>query len=63
MYTVEEHLQKVLKKLEKWLDEYGFYFSPTKTVCMHLCRLRGLHHDPTLKLLDIPIPIVKHLKS
>ncbi len=31
----------------------------TKTVCMHFCPLRKLHHEPELNIYGNQIPVVK----
>ena len=59
MKTIERHLQMCLKKLEKWVDENGFKFSRSKTVCMHFCELRKFHLEPTLTLNGVDIPVVQ----
>ena len=50
------------KKLQRWTDENGFKFSPTKTQCVHFCKLKKPHNDPVLKIGDIEIPVVKEAK-
>ena len=62
MNTIERHLQLCLNKIQKWADENGFKFSQTKTVCMHFCNLRKLHHEPTLTLNGLAIPVVQEHK-
>ena len=37
---------------------HGFRFSTSKTVCMHFCRIRGVHPDPDLHLNGQRIPVV-----
>ena len=59
MKTIERHLQMCLKKLEKWVDENGFKFSRSKTICMHFCELRKFHLEPTLTLNGVDIPVVQ----
>ena len=59
MNTIKRHLQLCLNKIRKWADENGFKFSQTKTVCMHVCNLRKLHHEPTLTLNGLAIPVVQ----
>ena len=39
--SVERSIQRAINKLEKWSNETGFKFSPTKTVAMHICRTRN----------------------
>jgi len=58
MNTIERQLQLCLNKIDKWAMENGFKFSSTKTVRMHLCKKRGLHPDPELRLYNSPIKIV-----
>jgi len=45
-----------------WLT--GFKFSPSKTVCIHFCKLgvHKLHPDPILLLNGTPIPVVEETK-
>ena len=62
MNTIERHLQLCLNKIQKWADENGFKFSKTKTVSMHFCNLRKLHHEPTLTLNGLAIPVVQEYK-
>ena len=62
MNTIERHLQLCLNKIQKWADENSFKFSQTKTVCMHFCNLRKLHHEPTLTLNGLAIPVVQEHK-
>ena len=37
----------------------GFNFSQTKTVSMHFCNLRKLHHEPTHTFNGLAIPVVQ----
>ena len=62
MNTIERHLQLCLNKIQKWADENGFKFSQTKTVSMQFCNLRKLHHEPTLTLNGLAIPVVQEHK-
>ena len=62
MPAIERKLQGCLNKLEKWCEENGFKFSPTKTVCVHFCQRRGLHPDPSLILNGTQIPVVPQVK-
>ena len=59
---IERHIQRCLNKLSIWADTNGFKFSPSKTVCMHFCRLRKLHPEPSLTLNGSPIPVVEETK-
>ena len=58
MNTIERQLQLCLNKIQKWADD-GFKVSQTKTVSMHYCILRKLHHAPTLTLNGLAIPVVQ----
>ena len=58
MENIERQLQLSLNKLHDWSNENGFKFSKAKTVCMHFCRLRKLHHDPELFLGEDKIKVV-----
>jgi len=46
IHIIERHLQQCLNKLADWADTSGFKFSPSKTVCIHFCKLRKPHPDP-----------------
>ena len=62
---IERHIHRCLSKLSVWADTNGFKFSPSKTVCMHFCRLRKLHKlrpEPSLTLNGSPIPVVEETK-
>lgn len=62
MNIIERQLQLCINKVSNWSTKNGFKFSKTKTVCMHFCLLRSLHHDPELFLDEEPIKIVKEIK-
>ncbi len=62
MNTIERQLQQCLKRIQVWTLENGFRFTSTKTVCMHFCQLRKLHHEPELNIYGNPIPVVKEYK-
>jgi len=49
IHIIERH-QQCLSKLSDWADTNGFKFSPSKTVCIHFCKLRKLYPDPVLLL-------------
>jgi len=48
--------------LSHWADTNGFKFSSSKTVHMHLCRLRSAHPNPELALSGTLIPVVDQTK-
>ena len=50
MPYIEIKLQYSLNRLDRWCDENGFMFSPTKTMCVHFCQLQKQHLDPQLYL-------------
>ena len=60
--AAERKLQLCLSKLEKWADENGFRFSPSKTVAVHFSNKRGAQPDPELKLYGSQIPVVPETK-
>jgi len=62
IHIIERHLQQCLNKLADWADTNGFKFSPSKTVCIHLCKLRKPHPEPTLLLNGTPVPVVEETK-
>ena len=64
VHIIERHLQRCLNKLQEWADTNGFKFSESKTVCVHFCRLRKQHADPTLTLTlnGKQIPVVEETK-
>ena len=54
--TIDRQLQQQLKALEKWTNENGFKFSPTKTVTVHFCRKTSCIKQPELHLYGIQLP-------
>ena len=62
MRTIERQLQLCLNDLSTWSTRDGFKFSETKSVAMHFCRLRRLHHEPELRLNGQPIRVVTETK-
>ena len=62
MNIIERQLQQCLNKVQTWSDENGFKFSKSKTKCMHLCNLRGVHPDPELYLDRTKIEVVSEFK-
>ena len=55
IHIIERHLQQCLNKLADWTDTNGFKFFPSKTVCIHFCKLR----KPHLLLNGTPVPVVE----
>ena len=62
IHIIERHLQQCLNKLANWADTNGFKFSPSKTVCIHFCKLRKPHPEPSLLLNGTPVPVVEETK-
>ena len=59
IHIIERHLQHCLSKLSVWADTNGFKFSPSKTVCIHFCKLRKPYPEPTLLLNGTVVPVVE----
>ena len=57
MEIIEETLQEAIDGLVDHAGRLGFRFSPSKTYCVHFCRRRLEHDDPTLKLQDRTIEV------
>ena len=62
MRTIERHLQQCISRIEDWTMNNGFRFSKSKTGCVHFCKLRRFHNDPTLYLYGSQIPVVVESK-
>ena len=62
MEKIEFRRRRYLNKVENSATENGFKFSKTKTQCVHLCQLTGLHPDPVLNICGSPIPVVEEAK-
>ena len=58
-YSIITAYQSGFRKNRSTIDENGFIFSQTKTVSMHICNLRKLHHEPTLTVNGLAIPVVQ----
>lgn len=49
--ALKRQLQIALNQLKTWTNKTGFTFSPTKSVTMHICRIRGCNKmSPQLQL-------------
>ena len=55
--TIDRQLQQQLKILEKWANENGFKFSPTKTVAVHFCRKHTCIKKHELQLYNKQLPV------
>ena len=62
MAIIERRLQGCLDKLVTCGDENGFKFSPTKTLCVHFCKKKGLQPEPNLKLYGQQLPVEEQVK-
>jgi len=62
IHVIERHFQQCLNKLADWADTNGFKFSPSKTVCIHFCKLHKPHPQPTLLLNGTSVPVVEETK-
>ena len=62
MRTIERQLQQCINRIEGWAMNNGFRFSKSKTQCVHFCKLRRIHSDPTLYLYGSQIPVVVESK-
>ena len=60
--SCERQLQGCLHKIEKWCIENGFKFSPTKTVCLHFHKKKGILPEPELILNGKKIQVVKETR-
>ncbi|KAK3869595.1 hypothetical protein Pcinc_025118 [Petrolisthes cinctipes] len=48
MSVAEWCMQLALDRVSRWTGSHGFRFSPSKTVAMLFCRIRGIHPVPDL---------------
>ena len=55
--SIDRQLQQQLNILEKWTNENGFKFSPTKTVAVHFCRKTSCIKQHKLHLYDRQLPV------
>ncbi|XP_042908355.1 uncharacterized protein [Parasteatoda tepidariorum] len=62
MRVIERQLQLAVNKISKWCEQNGHTLSPTKSSCIHFCRLRRLHNDPVISNHNVNIPIVSETK-
>jgi len=59
IHIIERHLLQCPINLQTGLT---FKFSSSKTVCIHFCKLRKPHPEPTLLLNGTPVPVVEETK-
>ncbi|KAG5897365.1 hypothetical protein JTB14_030247 [Gonioctena quinquepunctata] len=62
MEDMEQVLQENIDALVNLADSIGFCFSPNKTKCMHFCRLRKPHNEPSLTLYGNILEVVPYFK-
>ena len=61
--SVERRIQTTINNLTEWSRTTGFTFSPSKTVCMHICRKRGCNRlCCNLQLYGNPIKCVPRFR-
>ncbi|GFV34598.1 probable RNA-directed DNA polymerase from transposon X-element [Trichonephila clavipes] len=62
MRLIERQLQTTISRLVKWCDQNGHTISPSKSSCVHFCRKRNLHPDPSIHIGHIQIPVVSAVR-
>ncbi|GFX86954.1 putative RNA-directed DNA polymerase from transposon X-element [Trichonephila clavipes] len=62
MRLIERQLQTTVTRLVKWCDQNGHTISPFKSNCVHFCRKRNLHPDPSIHIGHIQIPVVSAVR-
>ncbi|GFW61663.1 putative RNA-directed DNA polymerase from transposon X-element [Trichonephila clavipes] len=62
MRLIERQLQTTVYRLVKWCDQNGHTISPSKSSCVHFCRKRNLHPDPSIHIGNIQIPVVSEVR-
>ncbi|KAG5897394.1 hypothetical protein JTB14_013486 [Gonioctena quinquepunctata] len=62
MEDMEQVLQENIDALVDQADSIGFRFSPNKTKCMHFCRLRRPHDEPSLTLYGNILEVIPYFK-
>ncbi|PVD32243.1 hypothetical protein C0Q70_07676 [Pomacea canaliculata] len=59
---LERRLQLCVNAVQKWVTENGFNFSPTKSVCIHFCKLRGMFPNPSITVKGTILKVVQEVK-
>ncbi|GFV98214.1 putative RNA-directed DNA polymerase from transposon X-element [Trichonephila clavipes] len=59
---IERQLQTPVSRLVQWCDQNGHTISPSKSSCVHFCRKRNLHPDPSIHIGYIQIPVVSAVR-
>ncbi|GFV51413.1 putative RNA-directed DNA polymerase from transposon X-element [Trichonephila clavipes] len=62
MRLIERQLQTTVNRLVQWCDQNGHTISPSKSSCVHFCRKRNLHPDPSIHIGHIQIPVVSAVR-
>ncbi|GFW74715.1 putative RNA-directed DNA polymerase from transposon X-element [Trichonephila clavipes] len=62
MRLIERQLQTTVNRLVKWCDQNGHTISSSKSSCVHFCRKRNLHPDPSIHIGNIQIPVVSAVR-
>ena len=62
MEYMEERLQVAINTIAYNANRRGFRLSPTKTKCVHFCRLRTPHNDPQLTIEGRNIEVVPQVR-
>ncbi|GFW51839.1 putative RNA-directed DNA polymerase from transposon X-element [Trichonephila clavipes] len=62
MRLIERQLQTTVSRLVQWCDQNGHTISPSKSSCVHFCRKRNLHPDPSIHVGHIQIPVVSAVR-
>lgn len=62
LLEIAETIQEDINIIVQNADQTGFSLSKEKTVCMHFCRLRKDHLEPTLMNKNEPIPYKDEVK-
>ncbi|GFW59474.1 putative RNA-directed DNA polymerase from transposon X-element [Trichonephila clavipes] len=58
MRLIDRQLQTTVNRLVKWCDQNGHTISSSKSSCVHFCRKRNLHPDPSIHIGNIQILVV-----
>ncbi|GFW28623.1 probable RNA-directed DNA polymerase from transposon X-element [Trichonephila clavipes] len=62
MRLIERQLQTTINRLVQRCDQNGHTISPSKSSCVHFCRKRNLHPDPSIHIGHIQIPVVSAVR-
>ena len=62
LHRVERALQLCVNRVQNWVSDNGFKFSPSKTTCVHFHRVRGVFGDPDIRIDGSPITVATEAK-